>query len=94
MEQYGFPGLKTTDIVEMGKKIRVEIGETDPEKAAALYVFDSLFPPDNKELEALKAHLNWFDTDGHTIFILKFLFPEIYFILFFTIPARTQRFGN
>lgn len=38
MERFGFDGVSAFDIVTTGKTVREEIAETDPEKAAALYV--------------------------------------------------------
>ena len=39
MARFGFTGLKPTDIVTTGRQIREELSQTDPQKAAALYVY-------------------------------------------------------
>lgn len=36
MERYGFSGVNAFDIVDTGMKVREELAETDPEKAAGL----------------------------------------------------------
>ena len=39
MERFGFEGVNAFDIVNTGVKVREELAETDPEKAAGLYVY-------------------------------------------------------
>lgn len=43
MERFGFEGVNAFDIVKTGVKVREELAETDPEKAAGLYVYFDFF---------------------------------------------------